>query len=153
MVHLLVVLADHPERCTLNSTLSFAGNSTCRWLYSSLVTPQKLASCKKCFDSRINQYLLYDISYITSDKQCGRCCDFSILESSKRTEFLPTSNYPSSKHIKSPHFPKGRDTVSNPRTDTLQPIKLSYKISTCGTQAACFNLITKQWKISETRSY
>ena len=31
VVHPLVVLADRPERCTLNSTLSYAGNSTRRW--------------------------------------------------------------------------------------------------------------------------
>ena len=62
-------------------------------------------------------------------------------------------HYPNTKRIKSPHFPKGRDIISNSRTDTLSPIKSSYKILTCGTQVASFNLITKQWKVLETRSY
>ena len=66
-------LAGRPEHCTLNSTLSFAGNSTRRWLYSSLLSPQKLVFCKKCFNLRINRYLLDDISYLTSDKECGKC--------------------------------------------------------------------------------
>ena len=101
----------------------------------------------------MNQYFLDGVTHVSSDKQCGRCCDFSLLESSKSAEFLPPSNYPSSKPIKSPHFPKGRDIVNNPRIDTLQPIKLSYEILTCCTQTTCFNIITKELKVSETISY
>ena len=153
VVHPLVVLADRPERCTLNSTLSFAGNSTRRWLYSALMTPQKLVSCKKCFDIRINRYFNHSVLHIESNKLCGRCCDFNYIQTSKTGDFLPPSNYPSCKHIKSPSFPKGRDVICNPRIDTLRPIKLTYEVLISGTQAACFNLITKQWKVSETRSY
>ena len=153
VVHPLVVLADRPERCTLNSTLSYAGNSTRRWLYSSLVTPQKLSSCKRCFDIRINRYIHHKVSHLASNKLCGRCCDFNYIQSSKAAAFLSPSNYPCCKHVKSPSFPKGRDIIGNPRVDTLRPIQLTYEILTSGTQAACFNLITKQWKVSETRSY
>ena len=56
VIYPLVILADRPERCELNATLNYTGNSTRRWLYSSLTDPQLLASCDTCYKRRIQQY-------------------------------------------------------------------------------------------------
>ena len=40
VIYPLAILADRPERCALNATLNYTGNSTRRWLYSSLTDPQ-----------------------------------------------------------------------------------------------------------------
>ena len=153
VVYPLAVLADRPERCTLNATLSFSGNSTRRWLYSSLVNPHKLASCKSCYQARIRKYFNLGASVSKRKATCSKCCDFDYHTSSIAKLFHPPTNYPRSKHVKSPPFPIGRDVVSSLNNNTLEPIKISYEVLTCGAQAACFNLLTKHWNVSETRAY
>ena len=153
VVYPLAVLADRPERCSLNHTLSFSGNSTRRWLYSSLTPPEKLASCRQCNKQRLLKFFRSSEPSRQNTNTCGRCCDFDFLSSSKSAEFLPPKHYPTSKHDNSPNLPEGRDIIQNPRTETLRPIKLSYDKLTNGVTAACFNLFTKQWKIIETRVY
>lgn len=149
----LVVLADRPERCSLNETLSYTGNATRRWMYSSLIPATKLVSCQRCFQTRIDNYFELDQISRYSTKPCGRCCDFDYHTESKSAEFKPPHHYPQTKHKDSPTFPEGRDVISNINIDKLRPIKLTYKSLSDGVNAACFNLSTKIWKISETRSY
>ena len=150
IVHPLAVLADRPERCTLNSTLSYSGKSTRRWLYSSLVPAKKISSCQQCYQNRLHNYFVLEKKNI---RKCNRCSDFDYLTESKSADFCAPKNYPTVKHPKSPSLPLGRDIVKNPNTDSLFPIKLSYNVLTCGVKAACFNLNSKQWKVSETRTY
>ena len=153
VIYPIAILADRPERCALNATLSFSGNTTRRWLYSSLVPPNKLASCKACTNRRINRYLNKITSPSTSNVVCGRCCDFDFNTTSKAADFVPPHNYPKTKHIDSPPFPVGRDVLDTYKTQHLRPIKLTYEILKSGTRAAAFNLITNHWKKSEIRSY
>ena len=149
----IAILADRPERCTLNGTLSFAGNSTRRWLYSSLVSPTKLASCKICAYHRINDYFTNATSSIRRSDICGRCCDFDFISTSKAAEFLPPRDYPRTKHVDSPSFPSDRDVLDNNQSRTLKPMKMTYEILIDGTKAAAFNLFTNHWKKTETRCY
>lgn len=154
VIYPLAILADRPERCALNLTLSYTGNSTRRWLYSSLTSSTKLASCKQCYLKRINTYFDFSsTTEITTNKSCGRCCDFNFLTSSKAASFNAPQNYPSSKHKDSPTFPTGRDIVTNLATDKLYPVTLSYQYLYDGVKFASFNLYTKTWKTSETRCY
>ena len=48
VARVLVMSCDRPERCSLNNVLNYTGNSTRRWLYSSLVNPFRIASCNRC---------------------------------------------------------------------------------------------------------
>ena len=45
IVKLLTIIADRPERSSINCILSHAGNSTTRWRYSALIDPNRLRSC------------------------------------------------------------------------------------------------------------
>jgi len=153
VIYPLAVLADRPERCALNHTLSYSGNATRRWLYSSLTSPDRIASCRQCYLKRLRNYFPKKMLSQTPNRKCGKCCDFDFLATSRAAEFSVPNKYPTSKHVDSPPLPVGRDIVKDNRTKKLRPIKLSYNILVNGVKAACYNLHTKQWKIVETRTY
>ncbi len=154
IIYPLVVLTDRPERCSLNSTLSFAGIATRRWLFSSMTSPDKIASCQTCYNRRLKNYFKSRTNVTSNSvKKCGRCCDFEYCSKSKASYFKPPPHYPCSKHNDSPPFPKERDTLNNLSNDKLIPTRLTYSYLYEGVKAASFNLFTKTWKIAETRSY
>ncbi len=53
IVKLLTIIADRPERSSINCILSHAGNSTTRWRYSAFIDPDRLRSCRTCFTRRL----------------------------------------------------------------------------------------------------
>ena len=127
----LAILADRPERCSLSGMLSFTGNATRRWLYSSLVTPNKLASCQTCVSRRLKRYFSIANPTIAVTKTCGRCCDFEFLTTSPAAEFSPPSTYPKTKHVDSLPFPVDRDVLDVYETRCLKPIKLPISLNRC----------------------
>ena len=153
VVYPIAVLADRPERCALNHTLSYSGNSTRRWLYSSLTSPNKIASCLSCFKKRVNMYFSKNKSMVNQLTKCNRCCDFDFTTRSTISKFKAPPNYPSTKHPSSPSFPKGRDIIQHRSRPTLSPVKISYPYLVAGMKAACYNFHTKQWRVIETRTY
>ena len=109
IIYPIVILADRPERCALNSTLSYTGSSTRRWVYASSIDPQKIASCHSCFTSRLKLYLNETSSHQRRTPQCNRCCDFNYHRKSTTIVYKPPSHYPKTKHLQSPPFPKDRE--------------------------------------------
>jgi len=147
----LVMTTDRPERCAINSVLGFAGNSTRRWLYSSLVDPFKLITCPRCYTRRISK--MFDNSNVNKrSNTCAYCCDLNFLSAKPINSFQVPKGYPSKKHELSPTPPTGRDVADNMST-RLFPIKLSYMVLKQGLQFALFNFHTHIWTKSETIVY
>ena len=153
VVYPIAILADRPERCALNHTLSYTGNSTRRWLYSSLTSPNKIASCLSCFKKHVHMYFSDNESIVNQTTNCNRCCDFDFTIQSTISKFKAPQNYPSTKHPSSPPFPVGRDIVQHKSRPALSPVKISYPYLIAGMKAACYNLHIKQWRVIETRIY
>ena len=77
---------DRPERCAINSVLGYAGNSTRRWMYSSLVDPFKLITCPRCYTRRI--FHMFDRSTVNNrSNTCAYCCDLNFLSEKPITSF------------------------------------------------------------------
>ena len=147
----LVMTTDRPERCAINSVLSFSGKSTRRWLYSSLLDPFKLITCHHCYTKRISN--MFDNSNVNvRNNSCAYCCDLNYLLAKPINSFQVPKGYPSKKHELSPMPPTGRDIAHN-ITTRLFPIKLSYEILKQGLQSAMFNYHTHTWTKGESKVY
>ena len=153
IIYPIAILADRPERCSLNSTLSYTGSSTRRWLYASLIDPRKLASCASCFSLRLKQYFNKTNIQQQRKSQCNRCCDFDFHSKSSINMYKPPSNYPKTKHPQSPVFPHTRNIPLTQSIQQLYPAKMSYEYLVTGVKAACYNFYKQHWKTIETRTY
>ena len=153
IIYPIAVLAERPERCALNSTLSYTGSSTRRWLYASSIDPQKIASCCSCFTLCRKLHFNETCSHQRRTPQCNRCCDFDYHSKSISNVYKPPSHYPKTNHLQSPPFPKDRDFPLNETIQHLYPTKITYDDLVTGVKAACYNFYKRHWKINETRSY
>ena len=146
----LVMTTDRPERCAINSVLGYTGNSTRRWLYSSLLDPSKLITCRRCYSRRISN--MFDNRTVNKRcNTCAYCCDLNFLSSKPINSFQVPKGYPSKKHELSPTPPTGRDIADT--SSRLFPIKLSYLVLKQGLQFALFNFYTHVWTKGETKVY
>ena len=144
------VLADRPERSSLNCILSHNGCSTKRWSFSELIPRTKLPSCEKCFYKRIEKLIEGNLKK-KKPSTCNRCCDWEMSKERKVSHFFPPTNYPSKKHPDSPPPPIGRD-VSQPFVK-LPPIRVTYEILYSATKFAFWNYLHSYWNKSQTQIY
>lgn len=147
----LVMTTDRPERCAINSTLSFTGKTTRRWLYSSLLDPLKLITCRRCYDKRVLN-MFNNSKNSTRNNSCAYCCDLNYLAEKPINSFQVPNGYPTKKHQLSPIPPTGRDVALNVNT-RLFPMKLSYDSLKKGLQFAMFNYLTHTWTKGESKVY
>ena len=67
----MAVLADRPERCSINSILQHNGSTTKRWRYAGSINQDKFPSCPTCFKKRITNINTYVYN------RCHNCCDWN----------------------------------------------------------------------------
>ena len=158
VTRVLVMLADRPERCSLNDIASYSSNSTKRWSYSNGSDPHKMASCNKCFQKNVdNLFMIQNHRHKTSS--CSKCCDFEFDIFSKMNAFVPPVNYPlSGEELVSNNgleikAPEGRRTIQDLRDGHLFPMKLTYDVLTNGLKFALFNHFNGNWSKKETIVY
>ena len=152
VARVLVMSCDRPERCSSNNVLNYTGSSTRRWLYSSLVSPYKIASCKQCLKKTMN-VIFQNKQRSLRENTCPFCCDFEYDNLKMVNSFPLPDNYPTTVHQNSPIPPKGRDIEFAQLNKFLQPAKLSYENLVKGLDFAMFNLHTQIWTKQQTVVY
>ena len=152
VARVIVMSCDRPERCSLNNVLSYTGNSTRRWLYSSLVNPFRIASCNRCLKKR-SDILFHNKQRSMRENTCPFCCDFDYDNLKVVNSFVLPDNYPKQSHKDAPKPPKGRDIEIAQTKKFLQPVKMSYGSLVEGLEFAIFNLHHKMWSKQETVTY
>ena len=152
VVKILVFSADRPERSSVNELLSSTGNSSRRWLYSSLTNYKKIPSCKKCYHTRLNDVFSSIPTYCVSST-CRVCCDWEYESVSPVNKFSAPANYPTEKMENSPDPPETRDVFPNDLNKQFYPVKLSYPMLKSGLKFAVHNYFFAKWNKGETQAY
>ena len=156
VVRVLVMSADRPERNSLNDLLSHNGNSSKRWMYSSMIDPYKLASCPGCYHKRLLRLYTMNDSFQESTNTCRKCCDFDYENSSYNMNTFPIPyNHPYTKTNLSFFDDK---TFEEPYTNFLDiktrqkinSIRLNYDFLNKGFKYAMYHNIKESWTKSET---
>ena len=158
VTRVLVLLADRPERCTLNDIASHSSNSTKRWMFSNGSNPHKMASCVQCFKKRVTG-MFKNINSSHPIVQCNKCSDFDFSNLTASNAFKPPHNYPvkgnslASLNTKKFVPPIGRQSTENLSNGYLYPLELTYETLTEGLKYALFNHLSENWNKRETVVY
>ena len=92
----MAVLADRPERCSINSILQHNGSTTKRWRYTGSIDQDKFPLCSTCFKNRITNIDTYVYNI------CHTCCDWNYHATNQHIRQPPPDNYPKCQHQDSP---------------------------------------------------
>lgn len=158
VTRVLVMLADRPERSTLNDIASHSSNSTKRWMFSNGSNPHKLASCVQCFKKRVS-VMFKNINTSQHIVQCNKCSDFDFEKIIDSNAFEPPNNYPQKGHTYQPlgiqriNAPRLRESTDKLLNGFLYPLNLTYEKLTEGLKYALFNYLTENWSKKETVVY
>ena len=101
IVKVMAVLADRPERSSMNYILQHNGTTTKRWRYAGNISIEHLPSCSRCFKGRINNMQSY--KYIG----CQHCCDWNYNVDNQYIRQPLPEHYPTQQHTASPDPPNG----------------------------------------------
>ena len=155
IVEVLAVLADRPERCSMNSLLQHNGVNTKRWRYSAYIDYQYLPSCLKCFVQNLSYMKKIQSSCKISkpmvEKKCLFCNDYNYSKKGSSTlPQPPPDNYPTHEAPNSPNSPHLRSIKDNIQ---LSPCEITYDWLKEGCIFAFHNVYNNFWSIRETISY
>ena len=159
-VRVLTMSADRPERNALNELLSHNGNSSRRWMYSSLVDPYSLASCKLCFQKRIDYIFGDNICTEMMTNECRHCHDFNY--ESNHTKKPHIFEYPEIHPLKcTQNYSEYQNTIKFPlleqtkglRMGQSRSIKLNYNLLKDATKFGLYNYMIKKWSKKECISF
>ena len=71
IVKVMAVLANRPQRCSMNYILQHNGTTTKRWMYAGFIDAQYFPSCAQCFLRRIKNIQSYKLTTYQ------HCCDLN----------------------------------------------------------------------------
>ena len=72
----MAYLVDRPEGNALNDLSSHTAITSKRWIYLSMVDPDRLVSCPHCFKHRLSLILSIKQDHSTTSRSCQKCSDF-----------------------------------------------------------------------------
>ena len=144
IVKVMAVLADRPERCSMNYILQHNGTTTKRWMYAGFIDAQYFPSCAQCFLRRIKNVQSYKFT------TCQHCCDWNYeIDNQHIRQPLP-EHYPTQQHPESPDPPVGRHIIG---CTYLIPIQQSYDIIIAASKFCAFNFWNNTWSKKNVKSY
>ena len=144
IVKTMAVLADRPERCSINSILQHNGSTTKRWRYAGSINQDKFPSCPTCFKKRITNINTYVYN------RCHNCCDWNYNATNLHIRQPPPDNYPTCQHQNSPEPPCGRHILN---CEYLLPIEQTYEIMIAASKFCAFNFWTNTWSKTNVIAY
>lgn len=136
IVQTLAVLADRPERCSMNFILGHTGTTTKRWGYAAYLNTKYMPSCSLCFKHRLQNI------NTTARLTCYHCCDWNYSTNCRHIKHPLPDGYPTKQHDLSPTPPKGREVID---CRALTPIKQTFDILISACKFCAFNYWSKQW--------
>ena len=88
IVKVMAVLADRPERCSMNYILQHNGLTTKRWRHAAVISQKYLPSCRTYFTRRINN--IQSCQYL----RCQHCCDWNYNADNQHNHQPLPEHYP-----------------------------------------------------------
>ena len=144
IVKTMAVLADRPERSSMNHILSHNGLTTKRWGYAGYLNIRYLPSCSLCFNRR-----LHNITNATPDS-CSRCCDWNYNTKCRHRLCHIPPNYPTCQHHNSPLPPKGREVIGR---KMIAPIQQTFDLLITASKFCAFNYWHNIWTKQNVKVY
>ena len=144
IVKVMAVLADRPERSSMNYILQHNGTTTKRWRYAGNISIEHLPSCSRCFKGRINNMQSY--KYI----ECQHCCDWNYNVDNQHIRQPLPEHYPTQQHTASPDPPHGRHVID---CTYLVPIEQTYTLLIAASKFCAFNFWSDTWSKKNVKAY
>ena len=130
--------------------MSHNGNTTQRWLYSALIDPDKLRSCKICVNNRIKQLQSQQNNRHGEHKvthgKCGKCSEWDYSNIYKLKCSSP-DEYSMESHIDSPNHPKYRAAGER----YIKPVQMTYSYLKQGCAYCFYNVFKGKWRRKEAK--
>ena len=98
IVQTLAVLADRPERCSMNFILGHNGTTTKRWGYAAYLNTKYMPSCSLCFKHRLQNI------DTTARLTCYHCCDWNYSTNCRHIKHPLPDWYPTKQHDLKPFY-------------------------------------------------